>query len=168
MFQIASLKIICTDSTEILFSQILLKSFFKTRVCRFELLYHLPKLSFFTDPYCAGVSNKHCLLTFFIFSDIYEIYIFNMIQTVVDNFNSDISSKNGRLTTHSLAVLITQTSKIETANETSDETINRLSHTKWQNPLNLNLKLKITDAQGSPKCPQRRQKICASSKSSCL
>ena len=28
--------------------------------------YHLPKLSFFTDPYCAGVSNKHCLLTFFI------------------------------------------------------------------------------------------------------
>ena len=28
--------------------------------------YHLPKLSFFTDPFCAGVSNKHCLLTFFI------------------------------------------------------------------------------------------------------
>ena len=28
MFQIASFKIICTDSTEILFSQILLKSFF--------------------------------------------------------------------------------------------------------------------------------------------
>ena len=24
--------------------------------------YYLPKLSFFTDPYCAGVSNKHCLL----------------------------------------------------------------------------------------------------------
>ena len=71
MFQIASFKIICTDSTEILFSQILLKSFFKNRVCWFELLLgkkHLPKLSFFTDSYCAGVSNKHCLLTFFIFT----------------------------------------------------------------------------------------------------
>ena len=29
---------------------------------------HLPKLSFFTDSYCAGVSDKHCLLTFFILS----------------------------------------------------------------------------------------------------
>ena len=65
MFQIASLKIICTDSSEILFSQILLKSFFsKTRVCWFEL--SLAETKFFTDPYCAGVSNKHCLLTFFI------------------------------------------------------------------------------------------------------
>ena len=26
--------------------------------------------SFFTDSYCAGVSNKHCLLTFFICKDI--------------------------------------------------------------------------------------------------
>ena len=40
----------CTDSTLILFSQILLKSFFQTRVCLFEL--SLAK--FFTDPYCAG------------------------------------------------------------------------------------------------------------------
>ena len=37
MFHIASIKIICTDSTEISFSQILLKSFFQT---------YLPKLSF--------------------------------------------------------------------------------------------------------------------------
>ena len=29
-----------------------------------SLYYNLP--SFFTDSYCAGVSNKHCLLTFFI------------------------------------------------------------------------------------------------------
>ena len=45
---------ICTDSTEIFFSKL-----------RFSgLNYNLP--SFFTDCYCAGVSNKHCLLTFFI------------------------------------------------------------------------------------------------------
>ena len=50
MFQIASFKIICTDSTEILFSQTLLIFFFKTRVCWFEL--SLAKISFFTDPYC--------------------------------------------------------------------------------------------------------------------
>ena len=59
MFQVASLKIIFTDSTEILFSKLRSAG----------LNQHLPKLSFFhSDPYCAGggVSNKHCLLTFFI------------------------------------------------------------------------------------------------------
>ena len=39
MFQIASLKIICTDSTEIFFSNL--------RAAGFN--YHLPKQSFFTD-----------------------------------------------------------------------------------------------------------------------
>ena len=29
------------------------------------LNYNLP--FFFTDSYCAGVSNKHCFMTFFIF-----------------------------------------------------------------------------------------------------
>ena len=68
MFQIASFKIICTDSTEILFSQIPLNFFF-IKLGSAGLNYHLPKLSFFIDPYCAeggGGSNKHCLLTFFI------------------------------------------------------------------------------------------------------
>ena len=45
---------VCTDSTEIFFSKL-------RSSC---LIYNLP--SFFTDSYCAGVSNKHCLLTFFI------------------------------------------------------------------------------------------------------
>ena len=64
MFQIASLNIIFSDSTEILFAKLTSSG----------LNYHLPKLSFFTDPYCAGslVSNKHCLLTFFILVN-YEI-----------------------------------------------------------------------------------------------
>ena len=59
MFQIASFKITCTDSTEILFSKIRSAG----------LNYHLPKHKFFTFPYCAGVSNKHCLLTFFFIFD---------------------------------------------------------------------------------------------------
>ena len=52
---------VCTDSTEI---------FSKLRSA--GLNYNLP--CFFTDSYCAGggggggVSNKHCLLTFFIVS----------------------------------------------------------------------------------------------------
>ena len=59
MFQIASFKIICTDSTEILFSQILLKSFFFSKIGSAGLNYylakkHLPKQSFFIDSYCAG------------------------------------------------------------------------------------------------------------------
>ena len=44
---------VCTDSTEI---------FSKLRSA--GLNYNL--LCFFTDSYCAGVSNKHCFLTFFI------------------------------------------------------------------------------------------------------
>ena len=45
---------VCTDSTEIFFS--------KRRSA--GLNYNLP--SIFTYSYCAGVSNRHCLLTFFI------------------------------------------------------------------------------------------------------
>ena len=45
---------VCTDSTEVFFSKLRSAG----------LNYNLP--SFFTDSYCAGVSNKHCLLTFFI------------------------------------------------------------------------------------------------------
>ena len=44
---------VCTDSTEIFFSKLRSAG----------LNYNLP--SFFTESYCAGVSNKHCLLTFF-------------------------------------------------------------------------------------------------------
>ena len=47
---------VCTDSTEIFFSKLRSAA----------LNYNLP--SFFTDSYCAGVSNKHCLLTFFIYN----------------------------------------------------------------------------------------------------
>ena len=45
---------ICMKEFIIFWGQILLKSSFQNP-------------SFFTDSYCAGVSNKHCLLTFFIF-----------------------------------------------------------------------------------------------------
>ena len=44
---------VCTDSTEIFFSKLRSAG----------LNYNLP--SFFTDSYCAGVTYKHCILTFF-------------------------------------------------------------------------------------------------------
>ena len=47
---------VCTDSAEIFFSKMMSAG----------LNYNL--LSFFTESYCAGVSNKHCLLTSFIYS----------------------------------------------------------------------------------------------------
>ena len=45
---------VCADSTEI----------FLSKLSSFCSNYNLS--SFFIDSYCAGVSNKHCLLTFFI------------------------------------------------------------------------------------------------------
>ena len=42
-----------------------IKLVFKTKVCWFEPSLEKQK-SFFTDPYCVGVSNKHCLLISFI------------------------------------------------------------------------------------------------------
>ena len=45
---------VCTDSTETFFSKLRSAG----------LNYNLP-IFFFTVSYCAGLSNKHCLLTFF-------------------------------------------------------------------------------------------------------
>ena len=49
--------LVCTDSSEIFFSKLRSAG----------LNYNLP--SFFTESYCAGGINKHCLLTFFIDKD---------------------------------------------------------------------------------------------------
>ena len=83
MFQIASFKIICTDSAEILFSKLRSAG----------LNYHLPKCKFFTFPYCAGVSNKHCLWTFFISSrclyyfhlDVYKLLLIYTLEGTVSS-----------------------------------------------------------------------------------
>ena len=55
--------IVCTDSTEIFFSKLRSAG----------LNYNLP--SFFTDSTVRGVSNKHCLLTFFI-----KIYVLSFFE----------------------------------------------------------------------------------------
>ena len=61
---------VCTDSTEIFFSKLRSAG----------LNYNLP--SFFTDSYCGGgVSNKHCLLTFFI------MFVYSL-EKKIRNFNN--------------------------------------------------------------------------------
>ena len=55
-FGLEKIIFVCTDSTEIFFSKL------RSAGLNYNIL------SFFTDSYCAGVSNKHCLLTFSIFT----------------------------------------------------------------------------------------------------
>ena len=50
----------------------------------------------------------------------------SMIQTVVDNFDADIFSQNGKLSIYSLAILMTQTVDAETLPGRFCETIKRL------------------------------------------
>ena len=47
-------------------------------------------------------------------------------QTIVDNFDADIHSPNGKLSTHSLAMMLMQPST--PGNETDADTIERLKH----------------------------------------
>ena len=76
MFQIASFKIICTDSIKILFSKL-----------RFAgLNYHLPKRKFFIFPYCAGVFNQHCLLTFSTRSIGVKVQVFGILGEIMITF----------------------------------------------------------------------------------
>ena len=82
MFQIASFRIICTDSTEILFSKLRSAG----------LKYHLPKrFSRFLTMRGGGGSNKHCLFFFHSFqSDIWfgRCHYMNLkmaaIATIID------------------------------------------------------------------------------------
>ena len=55
-----------------------------------------------------------------------------MVQVVADNFDADISKENGKLSTHFLAVLLTQ-SEYNPSEYTSDtpSTISRMSKTDW-------------------------------------
>jgi len=48
-----------------------------------------------------------------------------MIQTVVDNFDADIASQNGKVSTHSVAMLMTQSVTTSTE-ETRSDTFKRI------------------------------------------
>lgn len=56
-----------------------------------------------------------------------------LVQTVVDNFDADIHSPNGKLATHSLAMILTQPSC--PGNDHEDETLARLKHGDLKLPI---------------------------------
>ena len=58
-----------------------------------------------------------------------------LIQVVVDNFDAEISSQNGKLSTHSLAVLVTQPESPSDADLCHRETIPRISKEEMSEPI---------------------------------
>ena len=63
-----------------------------------------------------------------------------LIQVVVDNFDADISSQNGKLSTHSLAVLVTQpTSSNQSEYPDNKEAINRVNKNDMTKPIDYNI-----------------------------
>ena len=74
-----------------------------------------------------------------------------LIQTLVDNFDADISSQNGKLTTHSLAMLITQPCTQPDENQNIPSTIPRVS--KADMSQQTDFELPIQRYQGPKKVP---------------
>lgn len=63
--------------------------------CSYDVILRFKKsaaLAATKDLKLSGIHEAHC----------------GLIQTVADNFDADISSQNGRVTSHSLAMLVTQ------------------------------------------------------------
>ena len=56
-----------------------------------------------------------------------------LVQTVVDNFDADMHSPNGKLSTHSLAMILTQ--PFSPRNDHGADTIERLSHSDVKLPI---------------------------------
>ena len=72
-----------------------------------------------------------------------------MIQTVVDNFDADIASQNGKVSTHSLAMLMTQSVTTSTE-ETRSDTFKRIPWTDMSKPIEYNVE---TSRYMGPKKP---------------
>ena len=58
-----------------------------------------------------------------------------LVQTVVDNFDADIHSPNGKLSTHSLAMILTQPSGTHKNHDPDPDTIVRLKHSDMKLPI---------------------------------
>ena len=74
-----------------------------------------------------------------------------VIQTLVDNFDADISSQNGKMRTHSLAMLITQPCTQPDENQNIPSTIPRVS--KADMSQQIDFELPIQRYQGPKKVP---------------
>ena len=80
-----------------------------------------------------------------------------LIQTLADNFDADISSQNGKLQTHSLAMVIAQpTTSTTNVNQNNTETIPRISKAEMSKPSEY--EIEIQRYQG-PKKVQRPEQF---------
>jgi len=80
-----------------------------------------------------------------------------MIQTVVDNFDTDISSQNGKLSTHSLSILMTQPDVAEETTVTI-ETIKRVTLSEKSQPLEYKTEIKRYQGPKKPHMPEDKSK----------
>ena len=76
-----------------------------------------------------------------------------MIQTVVDNFDADIFSQNGKLSTYSHAILMTQTVDAETLPGRFFETIKRLQHSEMQEAIDYSVEIEHYRGPKKPEMP---------------
>ena len=66
-----------------------------------------------------------------------------LIQAVADNFDADISSQKGKLTTHSLAMLIAQPQSTALENQDTGETIRRVSKADMSQSTDFDISIKL-------------------------
>lgn len=59
----------------------------------------------------------------------------NIVQAVGDNYDQEIASQNGKIQTHSMALLLTQSDKNADANDDHETMIPRLPKSKMTNPI---------------------------------
>ena len=81
-----------------------------------------------------------------------------MVQTVVDNFDADISSQNGKVSTDSIAILMTQTVKMESPGDNSRETIKRLHHSEITGELDYSVEKDRYRVLRNQKCQLQKER----------
>ena len=82
----------------------------------------------------------------------------SMIQTMVDNFDADISPQNGKLSTHFLAILMTQTADVETSPKQTGETIKRIQHSEMTDAVDYRVDIEHNRGPKKPDMQTERAK----------
>ena len=75
-----------------------------------------------------------------------------LVQVVADNFDTDISSPNGKLSTHSLAVLMTQKAQINESSET--EQIRCIKWEEMSTPIKYEMPIERYNGPKKPEMPE--------------
>ena len=80
-----------------------------------------------------------------------------LVQTVADNFDADISSQNGKLSTHSLAVLQTQNDKGDSSDISNESlVIRRLDKNEMAKPIEYEFQIERYHGPKKPEMPEEK------------